>query len=216
MTELAACLVDADPNASPERGRSGADLLRGALLDSRQRWRDLVTLAVDFAFETDAEGRLMFVAPPQVLGWPTSALLGQPASMLLAGPVDAFNPFTPAAAYRDRRAWMRRAEGGVACMSFAAAPLFENGVHTGMRGVARDVTAEHTRESQVAGALRRGEVVEHILWQMRQEVLAPRMMDAVLEGLSAALGAAGTAVIDLLAQTDEDAVLHRTGVDRPP
>jgi diguanylate cyclase (GGDEF)-like protein/PAS domain S-box-containing protein len=182
-------------------------------LDSRQRWRDLVNIAVDFAFETDAEGRLMFVAPAQVLGWPTSALLGQPASMLLAGPADTINPFTPAPTYRDRRTWLRRAEGGLACMSFAAAPLFENGVHTGMRGVARDVTAEHARESQVAGALRRGEVVEHILWQMRQEVLAPRMMEAVLEGLSAALGAAGTAVIDLLAEADSDVVMHQTGAD---
>ena len=64
MTELAACLVNADPNdGSSERPRTGADLLRGALLDSRQRWRDLVTLAADFAFETDADGRLMFVAP---------------------------------------------------------------------------------------------------------------------------------------------------------
>ncbi len=201
--------------ASPERARTGADLLRGALLDSRQRWRDLVTLAVDFAFETDAEGRLMFVAPTEMLGWPTSALLGQPATMLLAGPADTFDPFTPAPPYRDRRTWLRRAEGGLACMSFAAAPLFENGVHTGMRGVARDVTAEHTRESVVAGALRRGEVVEHILWQMRQEVLAPRMMEAVLEGLSAALGAAGTAVIDLLALAEGDVLLHRTGVDLP-
>ena len=216
MTELAACFVDADTTpASPERARTGADLLRGALLDSRQRWRDLVTLAVDFAFETDEQGRLVFVAPSHVLGWPTNALVGQPAAMLLAGPGDSFDPFAPAPAFRDRRTWLRRAEGGSACMSFAAAPLVENGVHVGMRGVARDVTAEHARESEVAGALRRGEVVEHILWQMRQEVLAPRMMEAVLEGLSAALGGAGVAVIDLLAATESDVVLHRIGVESP-
>ena len=211
MSELAACLVDADTIPAPaERVRSGADALRDALLDSRQRWRDLVCMATDFAFETDTEGCLTFVAPISVLGWPANGLLGQHAAILLAA-TDGFDPFVPGPAYRDRRAWLRRPEGGTACLSFAAAPLLEDGRVTGMRGVARDVTAEHERESHVTGALRRAEVVEHILWQMRQEVLAPRMMEAVLEGLTAALGAAGAAVVDLLASTEAETLLHRSG-----
>ena len=50
---------------------------------------------------------------------------------------------------------------------------------------------------------------------MRQEVLAPRMMDAVLDGLSAALGGAGVAVVDLLAAADGDLVLHHVGAESP-
>ncbi len=216
MSELAASLVDADTIAAPpDRARSGADVLRGALLDSRQRWRDLVCMATDFAFETDAAGRLTFVAPAMVLGWSSSDLLAQPATSLLAAPADGFNPFNAGPAYRDRRAWVKRAAGGTACFSFTAAPLVEAGMPAGMRGVARDISVEHARESQVAGALRRGEVVEHILWQMRQEVLAPRMMEAVLEGLSAALGAAGVAVVDLLAPADGDILLHHCGTIAP-
>ena len=38
------------------------DALRDALLDSRQRWRDLVTLAADLVFETDQSGRFVFVS----------------------------------------------------------------------------------------------------------------------------------------------------------
>ena len=216
MNELAACLVDADAApAAAERERNGADVLRNALLDSRQRWRDLVCMATDLAFETDADGRLMFVAPASVLGWSAGTLLGQPAATLLAAPNDGFNPFSPCVAYRDRRAWVKRPAGGAACLSFTAAPLVENGLPVGMRGVARDVSAEHARESHVVGALRRGEVVEHILYQMRQEVLAPRMMEAVLEGLSAALGAAGVAVIDLLLPPDGEILLHHTGTVEP-
>ncbi len=94
---------------------------------------------------------------------------------------------------------------------FAAAPIVSGGACTGMRGVARDVTAQETEDAKVTAALRRGEVVEHILWQMRQEVLAPRMMQAVLEGLSAALGAAGAVVLDLLATPGPAAVLHQSG-----
>ena len=76
-----------------------ADALRGALLDSRQRWRDLVTLAADLAFETDADGRFVFVAPDPALGWPAASLLGQPAEQLLAEPAapGGFNPFRPSA-----------------------------------------------------------------------------------------------------------------------
>ena len=51
--------------------------LRNALLDSRQRWRDLVNMAADFAFETDAHGRFSFVMPDPALGWtrlPTACL----------------------------------------------------------------------------------------------------------------------------------------------
>ena len=45
-----------------------ADPVRGALLDSRQRWHDLVCLAVDFAFETDEAGRFIFITPDPALG----------------------------------------------------------------------------------------------------------------------------------------------------
>ena len=53
---------------------AGADLaapsdvsLRHALLDSRQRWRDLVLTAADLAYETDAWGRFVFVMPDPAL-----------------------------------------------------------------------------------------------------------------------------------------------------
>ncbi len=59
--------------------------LRNALLDSRQRWRDLVTMGADLAYETDAWGRFVFVIPDPSLGWSTATLIGQPAELLLVG-----------------------------------------------------------------------------------------------------------------------------------
>ena len=56
--------------------------LRNALLDSRQRWRDLVNMAADFAFETDEQGRFSFVMPDPALGWSAVTLLGQPAAVI--------------------------------------------------------------------------------------------------------------------------------------
>jgi len=78
---------------------SAETALRDALLESRQRWRDLVSMAGDMAFETDADGHFAFIAPDMVAGWAASQLVGQPAELLLAK-VDgntAFNPFRPAA-----------------------------------------------------------------------------------------------------------------------
>ena len=217
MSDRAACLTSPGlsgqdvAEGSAGAARSGAELLRLALLDSRQRWRDLVCLATDLAFETDAEGRLLFLSPEVVLGWPVGALLGKPASVLLTEPEHGFNPFAASQGYRGRRARLKQADGAVACMSFSAAPLTENGVVCGMRGVAQNISEEDARESRAAAALRRADVLEHILWQMRQEVLAPRMMQAVLSGVSKALGSSGAAVVNLLAAPGPEAVLHQSG-----
>ena len=203
----------AEEPAFPGMGRSGAALLQSALLDSRHRWRDLVGLAADLAFETDEAGRLVFLWPDRVLGWRSAELLGQPASLLLTAPGNGFDPFTVGPAFRHRRAWLRRADGETACLSFAAAPMLAGTAYVGMRGIAQASTGQDKHAAKVAAMLRRGEVVDHILSQMRQEVLAPRMMQAVLEGLVAALGASGTLVLDLLATPGPEAVLHQAGMD---
>src|SRR5271170_1449725 len=91
--------VEHDPYAAdPVQAELGAGTaLRDALLDSRQRWRDLVALAADLAFETDAAGRFVFVSPDPAIGWAAGELVGQPAEMLLADAdgVTGFNPFRP-------------------------------------------------------------------------------------------------------------------------
>ncbi|HET8996324.1 MAG TPA: PAS domain S-box protein, partial [Acetobacteraceae bacterium] len=147
------------------------DVLRGALLDSRQRWRDLVTMAADLAFETDAAGRFVFVNPDPALGWSAGLLIGQPAELLMAER-NGFNPFQPTAELRGRRAWLRRGDGSAACLRFAIAPLCDAQGHiTGARGVGVDMTGQDAREARIAAMLRRGEVLDHILSRIGQEVL---------------------------------------------
>jgi diguanylate cyclase (GGDEF)-like protein len=198
MTDLAANAAT-DLAATAASPAHSEDPLRDVLLESRQRWRDFVVMTADLVFETDAAGRLVFVTPDPVLGWSPSTLIGQPAELLLAdvAGTSAFNPFRPIAPLRRRRAWLRRADGGVACLVFAAAPLRdEKGDIVGARGIGVDLTEQDGHEAKVAAALRRGEVIEHILSRMRQEVMAPRMMTIALEALQQAVGAEGIAVID--------------------
>ena len=213
-TRDATALPPAAGDAAATPPSAAGDRLRDALLDSRQRWRDLVIQVADFAFETDEWGRFVFVVPDPALGWSASMLVGQPAELLLADGAEraSFNPFRASMAVRRRRAWLKRGDGGVATLTFAAAPLLDPlGRVVGARGIGLDVTEYDGQAAQVAGALRRGEVLDHILWRMGQEVMAPRMMRGALDALVNALGAEGAAVVVLPAATGEAALAHQAG-----
>jgi diguanylate cyclase (GGDEF)-like protein len=187
--------------------------LRHALLDSRQRWRDLVTMAADLAYETDEWGRLTFVMPDPALGWAADTLIGQPAELLLSGGTNTngFNPFRVTAAVRRRRAWLNQSNGTPRLLAFSAAPLVDSERRiVGSRGVGVDWTESDMHQGRVAASLRRGEVLDHIIWSMGQEVMAPRMMQAALHALMNALGGEGAAVIDLRA-AGEPALVHEAG-----
>lgn len=212
-------IIDAD--TAPAR----RDPLRATLLESRQRWRSLALLAADMVFEADLEGKLTFVAPDEVLGWPASSLLGREAEELLARGGDgasdthfsAADPFSLSVPMRDRAVWLRDARGQAVCLSISLAPLLDRmGLVMGTRGVCVDVTAREHRSAAAAAALRRGDVLDHILGQMRQEVLAPRMMQALLDAVMRAMGGRGAAVLDLASKDAAGApgrVLHFAGAD---
>jgi diguanylate cyclase (GGDEF)-like protein/PAS domain S-box-containing protein len=173
------------------------EVLRAALIDSRQRWRELVNLSADFAFETDEWGRFTLISPDPALGWPAAALIGEVATSLLAdGGASAFDPFRVTSAIRHRTAWLKRGDGGVVCITFCAAPIRDAGGRVrGARGSGLDVTELDDQAAQAAGALRRADLVDHILWRMAQEVVTARMMDGALGIVASAMGAEGAAVL---------------------
>ena len=193
-------MTSRDPEPAPEPSpASWVPSLQQVLLESRERWRDFTTLSVDLAFETDSWGRLVFIHPETLFGWPASTLLGQDADLLLAGDANAagFNPFRATAASRGSRAWLRRPDGSPICIGFAVAPMLDQaGQVVGVRGVGHDITQADGQDAAIAAKLRRGEVVEHVLERMREEVLAPRMMQASLQALCTAMAAEGCAVLE--------------------
>ena len=209
----------AAPLPEPHPEDSPGDLaLRDALLDSRQRWRDLVTMAADLVYETDAWGRIVFLAPETILGWPAATLINQPAEILLADSdgLSGFNPFRITAPVRRRRAWFRRPDGSSVCVAIAASPLLDNeGRIIGTRGLGQDVTEQDGHDARIASALRRCELLDHILWHMRQETQAERMMRSALEALVAALGAEGCAVVDMLGDGVAPSIMHQIGMPLP-
>jgi diguanylate cyclase (GGDEF)-like protein/PAS domain S-box-containing protein len=209
MTELLL-----DPPVAMAPSGPPHDSVRDALMESRQRWQKLVNLAADLAFETDAEGRFVFMTPDTVLGWPTASLIGQSSEILVGddGMSARFNPFRPVEEMRRHRAWLRRADGQLALITVSATPLCDaSGRVTGARGIGVDMTDNDAQTSQIAGRLRRGQVLLHIISRVGRETDGDSMMDTALWALMHAVGAEGSAVIGAVSREAPIEVLHECG-----
>jgi diguanylate cyclase (GGDEF)-like protein/PAS domain S-box-containing protein len=202
--------LNADAMGRPTAPMEAEHPLGQALLESRQRWQALVAMAADFAYETDSDGRFVFISTEFLLGWAAQSLLGQMARSLLASPGIGFDPFTPGMVARGQRVWLRQADGTAICCAVTCQPIVDFG-GAGSRGLVQDITAQDARDAAIAASLRRSDVMDHILWRMRREVLATSMMQAVLESLLAAMGAQGAAVVNLLSEPVIGSVLHCVG-----
>ena len=199
-------------SSDPRRGPMRPCATR--LLDSRQRWRDLVTMGADLAYETDEWGRFVF--------WHSRTLAGladrhadRASRPSCCSPVGQ-RP-TRSIRFVSQRLCAAGEHGSAG--PTAASPCSRSQPHrcsTPRRALWEPAASAWTGPSttdargRVATALCRGEVLDHILWRMGQEVLAPRMMQAVLGALMNALGAEGAAVINLHGE-DGAALVHRAG-----
>ncbi|MSP87845.1 MAG: PAS domain S-box protein, partial [Alphaproteobacteria bacterium] len=156
--------------------------LRGALVDSRQRYKDLVEISSDFAWETGSRGTFVFVSPQGALGWRADELVGHDPRELLAdngggddGMALAFQADKPV---QGAELWLRRADGDAACVVTTATPLFdENAAWRGARGVCRDVTDERRRDSALARAESRTQLLNYIVAAIRDDIVPQRMLD---------------------------------------
>ena len=164
-----------------------------AALASRAFWKDLCESIGDLMFETDRQGRFVFLAPNEVLGHQAHALIGHAAADLLyaaGASAHGFNPFASQRAMRMQHAWLQRRDGSVALFAFSGHPTGSGG----MRGVAVDVTRTEEAARRSADAILTRAMVDRIVDRVREEVLAPRMARAGLSELVDCLGAQGAAI----------------------
>jgi diguanylate cyclase (GGDEF)-like protein/PAS domain S-box-containing protein len=178
-----------------ERGLEST--LRDALIESRQRFKALVEISSDFAWETDAEGAFVFVSPQGALGWTATELLGRRAADFLVDPSDSqtlvFRASRPIA---DLDLWFRRADGGAACLGVAAVPAVDReGLSKGARGVCRDLTAERARDEALARARLRDRLMAHLVRTMRDEIEPHLALAAAVSAAGLAVGASGGVVL---------------------
>lgn len=177
--------------------------IRQALFDSRQRYRDLVTISSDFAFETDLTGKFVFVSPHGALGYSPEDLIGRhPREFLVDADIDDSDlPFHARAAMVHTQIWLRNVEGEETCLLASAVPVVDqDGRWRGARGLCRDVTHERLRDSELAQAKVREQVVAYVVNQIREEA-RPR---AMLESAASMLGRATSAASAVLSYSEDE------------
>jgi diguanylate cyclase (GGDEF)-like protein/PAS domain S-box-containing protein len=165
--------------------------LRAALTDSRQRYKDLVEISSDFAWETNADGAFAFVSPRGALGYAAGALVGREAASFVVEPRDADSlPFAARQPVERAEVWFRRADGELALLVCACLPLHDaGGQWRGARGVSRDITEERAGEVALARSQNLGRQRSHVLraiWdQVEPAAMLPAAAEAVMRALSA-------------------------------
>ena len=190
----------------------------------RQSWRELAVMVAGLTFETDAAGVFTFVDPAPALGWNIGGAArqdqrphpGRTGRRQRLQPISAVRAGAPPALLDPARRWQH-------CLpELSVMPLSEpDGTITGARGVAIDLAELDGTEAGVAAALRRADVLDHILRTLRVELLPERMMQQALRALANALGAEGALVIDASTETAPQqatgrgsrALLHEVGGD---
>lgn len=168
--------------------------LRATLVESRQRYKDLVEISTDFAWELGDDGRFVFVSPRGALGHIADHLVGRrPSDFLLQqGDDDGLLPFVSAMPVEEAEVWMCRADGGAACLLASSSPLLDaDGRRRGARGVCRDVTGERQRDAALARANNRERLLNYIVRTIRDVVDPSDILGIAAEATARALGAAG-------------------------
>ncbi|MBI4184623.1 MAG: diguanylate cyclase [Proteobacteria bacterium] len=169
--------------------------LRATLVESRQRYKDLVEISSDFAWETAADGTFAFVSPRGALGWKPADLVGRDAAVFMVGAPAGDSPFTTTRRLDELELRFRRADGGVAILAASCGPVLgRDGRWLGARGVCRDVTIERERDAALARSRHREALINQIVRATRDEVEPANMLSAAASAAAGALGARGCQV----------------------
>jgi diguanylate cyclase (GGDEF)-like protein/PAS domain S-box-containing protein len=143
-----------------------------ALVESRQRYKDLVEISSDLCWETDAAGRFAFVSPQGALGYSAAELLALDPNDLFvdaASDHDA-SPFATRERVVDAELWLRRADGANALVRVASVPVLDpGGAWVGARGVCRDITRERERDTSLARAQMRERLIAYVVRTIHDE-----------------------------------------------
>ncbi len=187
--------VDIVPNEGDGAIAIGRDTtldvnMRLALVDSRQRYKDLVEISSDFAWETDLSGAFTFVSPTGALGYSAEALVGTMAQELLyhrSSKPDhlAFEAQDPVG---EMELWLKSSYGSAVCVLTSAKPtLSRSGKRTGARGICRDITIERLRENDLTRLKVREQVIAYLVDAVRNEARPMGMLSTAVTSISGAM-----------------------------
>lgn len=168
--------------------------LRATLVESRQRYKDLVEASSAFAWETGDDGTFVFVSSGGALGYSANELVGRdPGKFIVDAPgAEATNPFFASEPVTEAEIWFRRIDGTPACLLTSSVP-FKNhhGRLIGVRGVCRDITEARERDAALAQARNRERLLAYMVRTIRDEVDPLDMLNAAASATARAIAAKG-------------------------
>ena len=170
--------------------------LRSTLVESRQRYKDLVEISSDFAWEIGAEGTFIFVSPRGALGYTAEEMVEHRPEEFVIDPEEYSPlPFESARPLENVEMWMRRADGTTAWVVISCLPLkSDDGEWRGSRGICRDVTDDREREAALTHARHREQLLNYIVSTIRNEVEPNNMLTTAAAATARALGAEGCTI----------------------
>lgn len=170
--------------------------LRSALVESRQRYKDLVEVSSDFAWEIGQDGTFSFVSPEGVLGFPPEDIVGHhPKEFVIDAELYQPLPFLSDRPMDSVEIWMKSATGKDACVVASCLPLNgKSGEWQGARGICRDVTVDREREAALRSAQEREYLLGYIVNSIRDELDPLNMLTNAATATSKALGASGCVI----------------------
>lgn len=204
------------PAATSGAGQVELDrALQAALIESRQRLRELVDLSCDFAWETDAKGRFSFVTGQGALGRAGADLLGTDPAALTLSPEDAVH-FQSDSPPEGTLVWARAAHGAPVCLHLKARAIFDDqGEFLCVRGACRDVTEGQERDAALSAAKHRERSMVQLFRALREAADPKAAIKLGVDTSAQATGAAGAALFAADAR-GIGAPLAQTGAEVPP
>ena len=165
--------------------------LCNTLAESRRRYKDLVECSVDFAWETDIDGKLCFVSSQGALGFPARWLEGQDSRVLLKdSSPDALNPFMSMEPLNEATFQLKDNHGETATVSICVVPIFsDDGEWCGARGVCRDITLICEHEDALRQARDRAHLLNSLIKSIRDCVDPESMLREAARQTALALNA---------------------------
>lgn len=171
--------------------------LRHALTESRQRYKDLVDISSDFAWEVGIDGRFVFVSAAGAIGYQADELIGRhPSEFLLADFADQPLPFDTTVPIERTEVWLRDRDGNAACLISSAVPLTgPEGEWIGARGACRDITEARVKAMELAQVRLREKYLGHIVSSTRDDVDPGKTLEIAAGVAINAIGANGSRLL---------------------
>lgn len=167
--------------------------LRHALTESRQRYKDLVDISSDFAWEVGPDGRFVFVSAAGAIGYTADELIGRhPSEFVLSDFADQPLPFETDVPIERTEVWMRGRNGDTYCLISSAVPLRgAEGYWIGARGACRDITEARVKGMELAQVRLREKYLGYIVSSTRDDVDPGKTLEIAVGVATNAIGASG-------------------------